>query len=176
MNALNQDLKNATESRWYALHTKSQHEKLVEQQLQNKGIEAYTPKLSLKRKWSDRTKTIEEPLFKNYCFAKLILLEDKPKILSQRGVVSMVNFHGRCVPIKESVIESLKIMIDNDLKIDPCPHLQEGDEVRVKNGPLKGLKGYILEKRNKNTSLVVSIDAIGASVRCVLDVASIGLV
>ena len=172
MKTLKQELE-ASQEKWYVLYTKSQHERQVEEQLIKRGVEAYTPKLTLKRKWSDRIKLIEEPLFKSYCFAKFSPLKDKIKVLSQPGVVKIVNFDDQCVPVEDAVIESLKIMIDNDLKIDPCPHLKEGDEIRVRKGPLKGLKGYVLEKRNKNTTLVVSIDAIGAAVKCVLDVGSI---
>ena len=161
--------------KWYVLYTKSQHERLVEEQLLKRGVEAYTPKLTLKRKWSDRVKLIEEPLFKSYCFAKFSLQEDKIKILSQQGVAKIVNFDNKCVPVEDSVIDSLKIMIANDLQVDPYPYLKAGREIIVKQGPLKGLRGQILEKRGSNMSLVVSVKAIGASVRCIVDIATVGL-
>lgn len=166
----------ASTPRWYALYTRSQHEKLVESQLFDRGIEAYTPKITLRRKWSDRFKLIEEPLFKSYCFAKFVLLEDKIKILSQDGVVKIVNFHGQYVPVEESTITSLKVLIDSKLKIDPYPYLKEDTKIMIKRGSLKGLQGYILEKRNKNTTLVVSIDSIRASVKCIVDIGSVDLI
>ncbi|MEF9437553.1 MAG: hypothetical protein L0922_01925 [Candidatus Mariimomonas ferrooxydans] len=69
----------------------------------------------------------------------------------------------------ESVINSLKILTENKVKLDPYPYLKEGNRVVINEGPLKGLEGYIVEKRNKNTSLVVSVDAIASSARCVVD-------
>lgn len=154
---------------WYVLYTKSRHENFVESQLFKKGIEAFTPKISLRKKWSDRVKIIEEPLFKSYCFAKFSLL-DKIKILSQPGVVNIVHFNSQYIPVQESVINSLKILIGNKFRLDPYPYLKVGDKVVIKKGPLKGLEGYIVEKRNKNTSLVVSVDAIASSIKCVVDV------
>ncbi|MFC1807288.1 UpxY family transcription antiterminator [Candidatus Omnitrophota bacterium] len=155
-------------SAWYALYTKPRHEKLVERELMKKGVDAFTPKLSLKKRWSDRSKIIEEPVFKSYCFARFCL-QDKSQIVGQEGVVTVVHFNKRYIEIQDSVINSIKIMVENDLKIDPYPYLKIGDPVLIKRGPLKGFEGCIIEKRSKNTSLVVSIDAIASSVKCIVD-------
>ena len=160
---------------WYALYTKPRHEKFVEEQFLNKGIEAFTPKVTLRRKWSDRVKKVEEPIFKGYCFARFPLKE-KAKIVREPGVMNIVNFNKNYVTIKETVINSLKIMVENELKIDPCPYISKGDFVVIKKGSFKGLQGYVLEKRNKNTTLVVSIDSIGASVKCTIDMDFVDLV
>lgn len=154
---------------WYALYTKSRHEKFVESELLKKGIEAFTPKVTLKRRWSDRIKYIDEPIFKSYCFAKFCL-KDKIRVVSQDGVVTMVHFNHHYIPIPDSVINSLKLLIENEFRIDPCPYLKIGERVTIRRGPLKGLEGYIIEKRNKNTTLVVSVDAIASSVKCIVDI------
>ncbi len=153
---------------WYALYTKARHEKFVEAKLLEKGIEAFTPKVSLKRHWSDRTKIIEEPLFKSYCFARFSL-QEKIKVVSQPGVVDVVHFRSQYIPIEEGVINSLRILTQKQIRLDPCPYLKVGDRVVIRRGPLKGVEGFIVEKRNKNTTLVISIDAISSSVQCVLD-------
>lgn len=161
-------------SLWYVLYTKSRHEKFVESELLRKGIEAFTPKVTLRKKWSDRIKFIEEPLFKSYCFAKFSLL-NKIDVVSQDGVVNIVNFNNRYAPVPESVITSLKILITNKIQIDPYPYLKVGEKVGIRKGPLKGFEGYIVEKRNKNTTLVVSVDAIASSIKCVVDVDCVDL-
>lgn len=159
---------------WYALYTKSRHEKFVESELLKKGLETFTPKLTLKRRWSDRVKYVEEPLFKSYCFARFCL-RDKVKVVSQDGVVCIVNFNNNYIPIQDSVINSLKILIENELKIDPCPYLKVGERVVIRKGPLKGFEGYIIEKRNRNTTLVVSVDALVSSVKCIVDMDTVDL-
>ena len=157
---------------WYALYTRARHEKFVESQLLYKGVEAFTPKIALRKKWSDRIKIIQEPLFKSYCFARFSL-DDKAKVVSQVGVVKMIHFKCQYVPVPESVVNSLKIIQANKIQTNPYPYINVGDRVVIKKGPLKGVEGFIIEKRNKNTSLVISVDAICASVKC--DMGSIDL-
>ena len=155
--------------KWFVLYTKSRHEKFVESTLTKKGIESFTPTVFLKKRWSDRVKLIEQPLFKSYCFAKFSL-KDKTAVLSRPGVANIVHFKDQYIPVQDSVIDSLKILIKNKVKIDPYPYLKTGDKIRIKKGPLKDLEGYIIEKRNKNATLVISIEAINASISCIVDV------
>lgn len=154
---------------WHVLYTKPRHEKFVESEFLQKGIEAFTPKITLRRRWSDRIKEVQEPLFKGYCFARFPLRQ-KSWIISQQGVVCVVHFNYQYISVPDSVINSLKIIAENQIKIDPSPYLKIGDKVTIKKGPLKGLEGFVIEKRNKNTTLVVSIDAIASSIQCVVDV------
>tara|TARA_B100000315_G_C14284104_1_gene454370 strand:+ start:126 stop:638 length:513 start_codon:yes stop_codon:yes gene_type:complete len=153
---------------WYALYTKSRHEKFVEAKLLQKGIEAFTPKITLRRRWSDRIKLIENPLFKSYCFARFSLY-DKLKTVSQTGVVKIVNFKGQYISIPDETVNSLKILINSQIQLDPCSYIKINDTVAIKRGPLKGVEGIVLDKRNKNTTLVISIDAIESSMQFVVD-------
>ena len=155
--------------KWFVLYTKPRHEKFVESALIKKGIEAFTPKVLLKKRWSDRTKLIEEPLFKSYCFARFSL-KNTIEVVSQPGVANIVHFKSYYIPVQDSVIDSLRILIKNRVRFDPYPYLKVGDKVTIKKGAFKGVEGYIIEKRSKNTVLVVSIEAIASSVKCIIDI------
>ena len=159
---------NDDDEKWRVLYTRSRHEKFVEDQLLQKRVEAFTPKVNIRRSWSDRIKLIEEPLFKGYCFAKFSL-KDKVKIISQLGVAGLVHFNRQYIAVEESVISSLKILTANDVKVDYHPYLNVGDKVFIKTGPLKGLEGYIIEKINKNTTIVISVGAIHSSIKFITD-------
>ena len=154
---------------WYALYTKPRHEKIVESELLQKNIEVFTPKIKLRRKWSDRIKIVEEPLFKSYCFARFAL-DKKFPIVAQRGVVNIVNFNRNYVTVPISVIESLRALLLNEVPVNPYPYLHLQDKITITKGPLRGVEGYIVEKRNKDMSLVVSVDAIRSSIQCIVDV------
>ncbi len=156
-------------SKWFVLYTRARHEKLVESQLLKRGIEAFTPKMTLRSRWSDRVKHVEEPLFKGYCFAKFPL-NRKIDVLSQKGVVSIVHFNGQFIPVEDSVMNSLKILIESEIRMDPYPFLNEGNRIVINRGPLKGLEGFIAGKRDKNTTLIVSVDAIASSIMCLVPV------
>ena len=159
---------------WYALYTKSRHEKFVEENLLQKGIDAFTPKVTLRKHWSDRIKIVHEPLFRGYCFAKFEL-HKKLAAVRQPGVVGVVHFKEQYIPVPESVIQSLKILTEKGVKLDPCPYIKVNDTVVVTKGPLKGVEGLVVEKRNKNTTLVISVEAIGSAVKCLVDIDSIDL-
>jgi len=159
-------------AQWYALYTKSRHEKFVEENLIRKGINAFTPKVALRKQWSDRIKVVHEPLFKGYCFAKFEL-HKKLQAVRQLGVVNIVHFRDQYIPVPESVIQSLKILTEKGINLDPCPYIKVNDTVVITKGPLKGVEGIVLEKRNKNTTLVISVEAIGSAVKCLVDIDSI---
>jgi len=88
-----------------------------------KGIESFTPTVLLRKRWSDRIKLIEQPLFRSYCFAKFSL-KDKITIVSQPGVANIVHFQNQYIPILDSVINSLKILVENRIRVDHHPYLK----------------------------------------------------
>lgn len=153
--------------KWFVLYTRSRHEKFVEKSLIEKGIESFTPTVLLRKKWSDRVKFIEQPYFKGYCFAKFSL-KDKKIVISQQGVVNIVHFKDEYIPVPDNVIESLKILTKNKVRIDPYPYFAIGERIKIKRGPLMGLEGYIIKKRRDNTELAVSVEAIKASIKCIV--------
>lgn len=161
---------NSTNSNWYALYTKSRHEKFVEQHLNDRGIEAFTPKATVRKRWSDRIKYVKEPLFKSYCFAKFPL-KDKRKITFHKGIVKVVNFGGQYPYVEESVINSLKILSEQGIELKPHPYLKIGSRIVIKEGPLRGVEGYLVEKRKNETELIISVDIITSSAKCVIDAA-----
>ena len=57
--------------RWYAVHTRSRHEKLVAERLQERGMTAFLPLVKETHRWSDRKKTVELPLFSCYIFVRM---------------------------------------------------------------------------------------------------------
>lgn len=136
---------------WFALYTKSRFEKKVYASLQAKGIECYLPLLEEKRKWSDRIKTIEEPLLRGYIFVK-VSNREYFSALNTTGAVSYVSFGGKAAPIPEKQIDDLKIFLQGyNREIDVTyDNLKAGEKVIVINGPMKGVVGEIVEFRGKS--------------------------
>lgn len=157
-----------TDSKWYVLYTRSRHEKAVEGRLNSAGIQAYVPKVTIRKRWSDRHKHVEEPVFKSYCFARFPII-NKSSVLTHPGIVSIVRFNSTYAQVDESVIRSIQIAQINELQMDPYPYFTIGERIRIKKGKLAGFEGFIAEKRDDNISLVVTIDSISASMRCLVD-------
>ena len=153
---------------WYALYTRSRHEKFVRAELQKRRIEAFLPTRRVQRRWSDRTVTLEEPLFKSYLFVKTDFSRPAD-VLSAKGAVRFVSAGLRPIPIREELIVSLRVAIQNQMTLDPFPYLNQGDRVFIKSGIFKGLEGFILRKDGPRCRLVISIDAMMASVSVEVD-------
>lgn len=153
---------------WYALYTKSRHEKFIDEELDKRKIESFLPMRTIKRRWSDRTVTIKEPLFTSYIFVKIDPI-NKTDALRIKGAVKFVSAGQKPIPIEEGVIFSLKNIIQNEIPIDPFPYLDKGDRVCVKSGPFKGTEGFIVLKDNKKCRLVISVAAIRSSLAVEID-------
>ncbi len=153
---------------WYALRTKSRHEKLVRDQLDKQGIEPLLPTVKRLSQWKDRKKEIEVPLFSGYCFVRFSQLEKAPvqKIV---GVVEIVGSGNRPEPIPEEEINALRCLITSVLPYDPHPYLHEGMKVEVVHGPLQGAQGILLRKEKRHR-LVIGVRLIQQAAAVEIDV------
>jgi transcription antitermination factor NusG len=145
--------------KWFAIYTRPRWEKKVNGLLSQKGIESYCPLNKVRRKWSDRMKTVEEPLFKSYVFVK-ITDDERTAVRMTHGVVNFVYWNGKPAVIKEKEIQTIKRFLDEyenveAIKIDITP----GDQVQVIAGPMMDKEGKVLEVKNKTVK--VCIDSLG---------------
>jgi len=147
---------------WYAVYTKSRHEKVAEINLKNRGVTTFLPLREVISRWKDRDKTINVPLFPSYVFVKIGFM-DIHKVMYTKGVLKVVGCNGTPVPVPAEQAEPIRALIQSKLKYDPYPYLDRGREVLIKSGPLQGIIGKIMEKRSKHR-FVLSIDLIKKSV------------
>lgn len=154
--------------RWYALRTKSRHEKLVRDQLGKQGIEPLLPTVKRLSQWKDRKKEIEVPLFSGYCFVRFSQHEKTP-VQKTTGVVEIVGSGNRPEPIPEQEIEALRRLMTSVLPYDPHPYLHEGMKVEVTRGPLQGVQGILLRKEKRHR-LVIGVHLIQQAAAVEIDV------
>jgi transcription antitermination factor NusG len=156
---------------WYAIHTRSRHEKRVLDELVRKDVEAFLPTITRWSRWKDRRKKIDWPLFPGYCFARFDTTAVLP-VLKCPGVVAIVSIEGKPAPIPSEEIESIRTLVTSDLKYDPCPLIKEGALVEVTTGPLRGVVGRLVRK-GAHARLVLSVDLIGQAVSVEVDAADV---
>jgi transcription antitermination factor NusG len=154
--------------RWYALRTKSRHEKLVRDQLDKRGIEPLLPTVKRLSQWKDRKKEIEVPLFSGYCFVRFSQRERMP-VQKTAGVVEIVGSGSRPEPIPEQEIDALRRLMTSVLPYDPHPYLHEGMKVEVVRGPLQGVQGILLRKEKRHR-LVLGVRVIQQAAVVEIDV------
>jgi transcription antitermination factor NusG len=140
---------------WYALRVRSRHEKQVANSARNRGFEEFLPFYQRRHRWSDRIKTVEEPLFPGYVFCRLEI-ERRLPLLTIPGVLHFVGLGRTPLPIDETEVVAIQTAIQWKLWTEPWPWVELGQRVRVIDGPLTGVEGLLVENR-KQFRVVISV-------------------
>jgi transcription antitermination factor NusG len=143
---------------WFAIYTRSRHEKKVAEVLRDKQFDIFLPLRNVISRWKDRRKEIQTPLFSGYVFIHTDL-QHRLDVLKTPGVVRFVTDGHDPVPIPDDQIEAIQALVQSGIKYDPYPYLKEGMHITVKRGPLRGVEGILVAKRKKHL-LVLSVDLI----------------
>ena len=152
---------------WYAVYTRHQHEKTVAQVLANKKFDVFLPLCPTRRRWKDRYKEALVPLFPCYLFIRGGL-ERRLHILVTPGVHNLVCSEGQPAPIPRFEIEAIRRLIEQNLSFEPSSLLKCGGWVRMRSGPLEGIEGILIRKKNQ-FRLVLSVEILQKSVTVEVD-------
>lgn len=153
--------------KWYAVHSRAQHEKRIAYELERRAIHSFLPTYRSLRRWKDRRVELDFPLFPGYLFV-LLDVRERLRVLEVPGVVHLVSFGGQPYAIPKGEIEALQAVLRTSQKVSPHPYLTTGRRVRIRYGPLKGAEGLLLRKK-KHCRLVLSIHLITSSVSVEVD-------
>lgn len=156
---------------WFALYTRHRHEKSVAHWISGKGIDVFLPLYKAAHRWKDRTKDLSLPLFPNYVFVQAGPSQ-RGVVLSTPGVYDFVRLGGLAAAIPSEEIEAVRQVVEHSLDAEPHPFLKSGDRVRVKTGPLSGLEGILVRKKNFYR-LVLSVELLVKSISVEVDAADV---
>jgi transcription antitermination factor NusG len=152
---------------WFAVYTNSHHEKRVASHFAERRIESFLPLYLTRHRWKNRCQAIIElPLFPNYVFVRIDPRE-RVRILKVPGVLSVVGSGRIPAPLPDFEIELLRSSL-GQRKIEPHPYLVIGVRVRIKAGPMAGMEGVLVRKKN-NLRVVLALDLIMQSVAVEVD-------
>lgn len=145
--------------KWYAIYTRPRWEKKVNQLLLEKGVECYCPLNKVKRKWSDRLKTVEEPLFKSYVFVK-VADDERSAVRTTNGVINFIYWDQKPAVIKEKEINAIKRFLDEHENVELQPlDVKIDQRVKIVAGTFMDHEGKVLDIRHK--AVKVAIDSLG---------------
>ena len=154
---------------WYAARTYSCRERAVARSLESQGIEYYLPLLTERRRWSDRTKTIHIPLFRNYLFVRVNLaLEHFWQVITTRGVTRVLGNDNGPIPVPTEEIEAVARIVEAKTSLETSEGLQAGQRVRITEGPLTGMEGHFLRTKSKER-FAIHITLLGQTVLTEID-------
>jgi transcription antitermination factor NusG len=147
---------------WYALQVRSRKESYVASQIQGQGFECLLPTYKSIRKWSDRMKELEQPLFPGYLFCRFDFQNRRP-VVTTPGVLQIVGFGRTAIPVSEEEIQALQLAVASGIPKQPWPYLEVGQRVRVNYGTLTGLEGILVTLKG-NHRVVLSVALLQRSV------------
>jgi transcription antitermination factor NusG len=152
---------------WYALRIQSRLGGLASTTLRGKGYEEFLPLYRARRRWSDRIKEMELPLFPGYLFCQFDV-SDRLPVLTTPGVVGIVGAGKLPIPVDLEEIEAIRAVLRSGLAAQPWPLLRVGSKVYIERGPLTGLEG-IITNTDKVYRLIVSVSLLQRSVAVEID-------
>ena len=159
--------------KWYALYTRSRFEKKMLSELTDRSVEVFLPMREILSRWKDRKKRIWIPLFPGYIFINHVdTPENRYRILNVQGAVRFVGFEGHANPIPDEQIQYVRRFLEASIAIDPYPYMQVGSRVEVIAGPLKGIRGILVEKRGR-FRFVIQVDLIRQAVSVEIDASDV---
>jgi transcription antitermination factor NusG len=145
--------------KWLAVYSRPRWEKKINKLLLEKGLESYCPLNKVRRKWSDRVKVVEEPLFKSYVFVK-ITDDDRTTVRMTPGVINFVYWEGKPAVIKDKEINAIKRFLNEYENVEVKPmNLRVDQRVKITTGPLMDREGQVMSLNRKTVK--VAIDSLG---------------
>ena len=160
--------------KWYAVYTKPRWEKKIHKLFNEKGLESYCPLNKIRRKWSDRIKIVEEPLFKSYVFVKAAE-EEKTKVRSTNGVLNFVYWQGKPAIIKEKEIDVIKKFLHEYETVIAEPiELKSDMKIKIQQGAFMDKDATITKVLGNKVQVI--IESIGYSLVAVIDKSNIAMV
>lgn len=155
------------EPRWYAAHLCANREKRVAAELNARNVENFLPLYTSVRRWKDRRVNLDLPLFPGYVFVRLAL-RDRLRVQLVPGVARLVGFDGTPAALPPEDINRIRAFLAQGLRAEPHPFLRAGRRARVLRGPLAGIEGIVLRRKNRSR-LVLSFHLIQRSVAIEMD-------
>jgi len=156
---------------WFAVYTRSHHEKRVAENLTQREIENFLPRYQAVHRWThDRRVSLDLPLFPNYLFVR-IAPQERVRVLGVGGVISLVGSSHGAMPIRDIDIDILRteLCLRN---FEPHPYLAAGSRARIIAGPLTGMHG-VVQRWKGGLRVVLAVDIIMQSVAVEVDASEV---
>jgi len=157
----------AIEYPWFALQVRTRHESGVANYLHGQGYESFLPLYKCRRRWSDRVKEVQTPLFPGYLFCRFDP-RDRLPVMKTPGVMQIVGVNRVPVPVDEVEISAIQTLVMSGIPNQPWPFLQVGERVRIESGSLCGFEGILMDFKGTHR-LVLSITLLQRSVSVEID-------
>ena len=152
---------------WFALRVRYRSENLSSTFLRQVGLAVCSPTYTVERRWTDRTKQLDLPLFPGYIFCQMAP-ECCTTVLGTPGVVQIVGMGRTPIPVEPSEMEGVLRTVQYGLRAEPAELPKAGDRVLIEYGPFCGLEGVMLERKSRQR-IILSVTLLQRAISVELD-------
>ena len=153
---------------WFGVRVHTRSEFRTHEELTRRGFESFLPLHLVRRRWSDRVKTVEYPLFPGYLFCRFELSR-RHLVLTSPGVAHIVGAGSTPIPIEETEVRSIQTLVSSKVALIPWPCYHVGQRVRIDYGPLRGVEGTVAQTDDGSCRIVVTVELFERAVAAEID-------
>lgn len=157
---------------WYVAHTRPRCEKKLLQYCEREKLAASLPCYQAAHKYRGKTVVFRKPLFPGYVF--LQMPPAKRDVIRQSDhLASLLEVTDQDLFVRQ--LDEVLRALETDLEIRLAPNISEGLRVKIKNGPLRGVEGWV-EKRYGMTTVLLRLDFISQAAAVKLEASDLELI
>jgi transcriptional antiterminator RfaH len=160
---------------WYVVSTKPHQEKQAESHVKQCGIECFLPLLKESKIIRRTHKTVIEPLFPGYLFARFDLDKHSRAVSYARGVRKIVEFGSGPVEVDATMIDAIKERLNNGFVTPHSERFKMGQIVHIKGGPLAGLEAVFMREMTDRNRVLLLLNTLGFHAKLTLNMDQVRL-
>ena len=160
---------------WYVIRTKPHQERLAEFHLRQLSVETFLPLLKLQKKVRRQDKTVVEPLFPRYLFARFDVNDRYRAVNFSRGVLNIVEFGSKPAEVSEALIDGIKSRMNDGYVTPNTERFHQGQIVHITGGPLAGLEAVFVKEIKEKDRVLLLLRALGLNAKLMIDIGHLGL-
>lgn len=150
---------------WGVVHTHSRCEKVLAEFLNSRSVKYYLPMIKKRRVYGRHIRESMIPLFTGYVFYDFDGI-GRREILKTNKVAKIIEPADKAKLKRE--LENIERAINSGVYLEKINSFKRGDRVIVKNGPLQGVEGVFIRRKNR-AKLIISISILGIAVEANID-------
>lgn len=155
----------AVEPAWFCVRSHLKHEHIAAAHLRLiPGLEVFNPQVRLLRSTRRGRFWSTESLFPNYLFARFVLESMLERVRCTPSVKGVLQFGSRIPAIPVAVIQACRRELEEMKSKVLIEAPDEGQEVEVADGPMRGLKGPVMKVLPARQRVQVLLEVMGRSI------------
>jgi transcription antitermination factor NusG len=142
---------------WFVAHTRPRCEKKLVEFCGRESLSATLPCHRAVHKYRGKTVVFQKPLFPGYVFLRLAA-GHRRKVQQSDYLANLLEVFDQDLFVRQ--LDGVMRALETDFEIRLAPSIGKGMRVKIKNGPLRGIEGWVEDRHGMNIVLL-RMDFIG---------------